>query len=141
MEGEILTWKSRCLAAAVHTAPFAALWLQLLDGFAFSSDYTAVSAACQELQPLCFLTEECLCVVGLSEAHRGNCCLVFLVAFPAWLLSVLQTLRPSCWGWEDVQRVPATHTEQDLGASSRQLTCYRLVLTNIPSCPISGVLL
>lgn len=139
MEGEILTWKSRCLAAAVHAAAFAALQLQLLDGFAFSSDYTSVRAAYQELHPLCFLTEECLCVVGLSEACRGNCCLVFLVAFPAWLLSVLQTLRPRCWGWEDVQRIPATHTEQDLVALSCQLTCCRLVLTNVPSCPFSSV--
>lgn len=62
---EMLTWKfgfrAAAAAAAAHSAAFAA-WPLLPKcccrmAVLFASDYTAVRATCQELQPFCFLTE------------------------------------------------------------------------------------
>lgn len=68
MEGEkpeMLTWKFMFLSTAAYIAALAA-WQLLFKSccrmdLLFPSDYTAVRAAWQELQPFCFLTE-CVCV-------------------------------------------------------------------------------
>lgn len=71
MEGEkheTLTWKFMFLTVAAYIAALAA-WQLLFKSccrmdLLFPSDYTAVRAAWQELQPFCFLTERAC--VGLD---------------------------------------------------------------------------